>query len=62
MSATIAHKDVPKILQNMYQSGSAKEYVDAFITSEMQEVLKKKKKITPTLLQSGIKMLSQESF
>ena len=62
MNATIARKDVPKILQNMYQSGSAKEYVDAFITAEMQEVLKKRKKITSTMLESGIKMLSQESF
>lgn len=61
LSATIAHKDVPKILQNMYQSGSPKEYVDAFITAEMQVVLKKRKKITTTLLQSGIKMLSEES-
>jgi len=57
---TITSSERGKILQNMYQTGVPKEYADAVISSAVQEVLSKRKRITSALIEEGSTLLLEE--
>lgn len=60
IQAILLRKDIPAILQNMFQSGQPKEYADAMINAVIQEVLSKRPKITRAMMEEGVKSLFED--
>ena len=58
---TIGNSEMPKVLQNMYQSGTPKDYADALINAKVREVLSKRKKITQDELEQGMRLLLEDA-
>ena len=60
VSATIGNPEMSKVLQAMYQSGTPKDYADAFINAEVQSVLSKREKITRDKIEQGMQLLLED--
>ncbi|WP_029409683.1 hypothetical protein, partial [Treponema pedis] len=60
VSATIANAEMSKVLQAMYQSGTPKEYADALINAEVQNILSRREKITQDKIEQGIYLLLED--
>ena len=60
VSATIGNSEMSKVLQSMYQSGNPKEYADALLNAEVQEVLSKREKISQEKIEQGMKLLLED--
>ena len=58
---TIGNSEMPKVLQNMYQSGTPKDYADALINAKVREVLSKRKKITQDEIEQGMRLLLEDA-
>lgn len=58
---TIGNSEMPKVLQNMYQSGTPKDYADALINAKVREVLSKRKKITQDDIEQGMRLLLEDA-
>ena len=58
---TIGNSEMPKVLQNMYQSGTPKDYADALINAKVVAVLKKRKKITQDEIEQGMRLLLEDA-
>lgn len=52
---------MPKILQNMYQSGEPEEYIRVILNSAIQETLGRRKKITNEMYVQGMQELLEEA-
>lgn len=61
VSATIGNSEMSKVLQAMYQSGNPKDYADALLNAEVQEVLSKREKISQEKIEQGMKLLLEDS-
>ncbi|MBR2361662.1 MAG: hypothetical protein IKA80_03370 [Spirochaetaceae bacterium] len=61
VSQTLAREDMPKILQNMYQSGEPEEYIRVILNSAIQETLGRRKKITNEMYVQGMQNLLLEA-
>ena len=60
VSATIGNSEMSKVLQSMYQSGTPKNYADALINAEVQEILSKREKISQEKIEQGMKLLLED--
>lgn len=60
VSNTIGHKDLEKILQNMYASNSPREFANKFISDIVVELIKQRKKITKNLIDDSIFEMTDE--
>ena len=60
VNGTIANPEMSKILQNMYQSGSPKDYADALINGVVQKVLSEREKITNAKIEEGMRLLLED--
>ncbi len=60
VSATIGNSEMSKVLQSMYQSGNGKDYADALINAEVQEILSKREKISQEKIEQGMQLLLED--
>ena len=44
----------------MYQSGNGKDYADALINAEVQEILSKREKISQEKIEQGMQLLLED--
>ena len=60
VNGTIANPEMSKILQNMHQSGSPKDYADALINGVVQKALSEREKITNAKIEEGMRLLLED--
>lgn len=60
IQAILLRKDIPAILQNMFQSGQPKDYADAMINAVIQKVLSQRPKITRAMMEEGVESLFED--
>ncbi|AIN93406.1 hypothetical protein H0R90_11025 [Treponema putidum] len=60
LSMTIGNSNMSSILQKMYQSETPKEFADALITAQVQEILAERPRITSSMLEEGVTLMLED--